>query len=157
MIELEELIPRARNALKRARNVAAESVSDTLISDSPKRSRSRIPVLSQDSFESDGFLIQIDEIEKNYTGARDEVHDFPQFDVPSFSLGVSQEEKKALPRGVVVVHTQPDSLAIAVQIINYGVEDIIMKCMTTSAQCISTLSLPGTSSCSLPAEFFVAI
>ncbi|KAJ8431994.1 hypothetical protein Cgig2_005923 [Carnegiea gigantea] len=94
MTELEELIPRGHRPLKRVRNVAAESVSDALISDRPKRSRSRTPILLQDSFESEGFLMQIDEIEKNYTGSRDKVHDFPQFDIPSFDLGVSQEEKE---------------------------------------------------------------
>ncbi|KAJ8420608.1 hypothetical protein Cgig2_023942 [Carnegiea gigantea] len=105
MIELEELIPGARNPLK---IVATESVSDALISDRPKGSRSRT-----------------------------------LFDVPSFRLGVSQEEKEVLPKGVVVVNSQPDSLAIVVQEINCDVEDIVMKCMTTSAQCISTSSLPG--------------
>ncbi|KAJ8420272.1 hypothetical protein Cgig2_014289 [Carnegiea gigantea] len=94
MTELEELIPGARSPLKRVRNVAVGSVSDALISDRPKGSRSRT---------------LIDEIEKNYTGSRAKVHDFPQFDVPSFSLGVSQEEKEVLLGGVVVVDSQPDS------------------------------------------------
>ncbi|KAJ8425615.1 hypothetical protein Cgig2_005294 [Carnegiea gigantea] len=118
MTELEELIPGARSPLKRVRNVAAESVSDALINDRSNRPRSRTLVLSQDSFESDGFPIQIYEIEKNYMGSRDKVHDFPQFDVPSFSLGVSQEEKQALPEGIVVVDSQPDDLAAAMQIPN---------------------------------------
>jgi len=89
MIELEELIPAARNPVKRLRNVASESVSDALISDRPKRLRSRTLVASQDSVESDGFLMKIDEIEKNYMGSRDKMHPFPQFNIPSFSLGVS--------------------------------------------------------------------
>ncbi|KAJ8441458.1 hypothetical protein Cgig2_008719 [Carnegiea gigantea] len=71
MIELEELIPGARNPVKVIRNVATESVSDVVTTDRPKRSRSRTPVLSQDLFESDGFLMQIDDIEKNYMGSRD--------------------------------------------------------------------------------------
>ncbi|KAJ8441460.1 hypothetical protein Cgig2_008721 [Carnegiea gigantea] len=108
MTELEELIPGARNPVKRIRNVATESVSDAVISDRPKRSRSRTPVLSQDLFESDGFLMQIDDIEKNYMGSRD----------------------------------KPNSLAAAVQVMNRDMEEIIMKCMTMSAQCISTPSLP---------------
>ncbi|KAJ8422524.1 hypothetical protein Cgig2_002553 [Carnegiea gigantea] len=52
-------------------------------------------------------------------------------------------DKEALPGGVVVVHSQPDSLAAVVQVINCGVEDIVVKCMTPSAQYINTPSLPG--------------
>ncbi|KAJ8422894.1 hypothetical protein Cgig2_025985 [Carnegiea gigantea] len=102
MTELEELIPEARSPVKRITNVAVESGSDALISDRPKRSKSRALVLSQDSFESDEFLMDIDEIEKR---------------APEISLGVSQEEKKVLPKGVLVVDSQPDSLA-AVQVMN---------------------------------------
>ncbi|KAJ8434371.1 hypothetical protein Cgig2_031617 [Carnegiea gigantea] len=143
MTELEELIPAARSPVKRLRNVVAESVSDALISDRPKRSRSRTSVPSQDSVESDGFLMQIDEIEKNYTGSQDKMHPFPQFGILSFSLGMSQEEKEVLPKGVLVVDSHPDSLAAAVQVMNCDMEDIVMECMTTSAQRINTPSLLG--------------
>jgi len=88
-------------------------------------------------------------------GSRDKVHDFLQFDVPSFSLEVSQEEKEAQPEGVFIVDSQPHSLEAAVQVINCDVEDIVTKYMTTSAQCTSIPSLPGTSSCSLPDKFIV--
>ncbi|KAJ8421086.1 LOW QUALITY PROTEIN: hypothetical protein Cgig2_010320 [Carnegiea gigantea] len=103
IIKLEELIPGARSSLKSIRKIAAESVSDALIRDTPKRSKSRTPVLLQDSYESEGFLMQIDAIEKHFAGSQDKVHDFPQFAIPSFNLGVSQEEKEPLPKGVVVV------------------------------------------------------
>ncbi|KAJ8425630.1 hypothetical protein Cgig2_024285 [Carnegiea gigantea] len=75
-------------------------------------------------------------------GYQDMVHDFPQFAIPSFSLGVSQDEKEALPKGVVV-DSLPDILAVAVQVINCDVEDVITRCVMTSAQCISTPLLPG--------------
>ncbi|KAJ8422306.1 hypothetical protein Cgig2_014531 [Carnegiea gigantea] len=38
---------------------------------------------------------------------------------------------------------KPDSLAAAVQVVNCDVEDVVARCMTTSAQCISTPLLPG--------------
>ena len=98
-----------------------DRVSDVIINDRPKRSGSRTPVLSKDSFESDGFLMQIDKIEKNYTGSRDKVHHFPQFDIPSFGLGVSQEEIEVMPKGVLVVDSQPDSLAATMQVMNSDV------------------------------------
>ena len=85
------------------------------------------------------------------------MHNFPQFAISSFSIGVSQEEKEALPKGVVVIDLQPDILASVVQVINCDVEDVVTRCMMTSAQCISTPLLPGTSSYSLTTEFFVAI
>ncbi|KAJ8425625.1 hypothetical protein Cgig2_024280 [Carnegiea gigantea] len=53
------------------------------------------------------------------------------------------KEKEALPEGVVIVDSQPDIIAVAVQIINYDVEDVVTRCVTTSAQCISTPLLPG--------------
>ncbi|KAJ8442718.1 LOW QUALITY PROTEIN: hypothetical protein Cgig2_011638 [Carnegiea gigantea] len=45
--ELEELIPGARNPLKRVRKVAAESVSDALVGDTPKRSKSKMSYSSK--------------------------------------------------------------------------------------------------------------
>ncbi|KAJ8432170.1 hypothetical protein Cgig2_029011 [Carnegiea gigantea] len=69
--ELEEFIPGARTPLKRISKVAAESVSDALIKDRPRRSESRTPVYSQDSCESEGCLMQIDAIEKHFVGSRD--------------------------------------------------------------------------------------
>ena len=62
-----------------------------------------------------------------------------------------------LPKGVLVVDSQPDSLAVTLQVMNRDMEEIVMKCMTTSAQCISMLSLPGTSAPSLPAELFFVV
>ena len=76
MTKLEELILGAHSPLKRVRNVAAESVSDALIRDMPKRSNSRMPVPSQDSYESEGFLMQINTIKKHFAGSRDKVDDF---------------------------------------------------------------------------------
>ncbi|KAJ8420504.1 hypothetical protein Cgig2_024709 [Carnegiea gigantea] len=135
--ELEEFIPGARSPLKRVRKADVESVSDALIRYLPKRSKSRMPILSQDSYESEGFLMQIDAIEKHLMRSRD------KFAIPSSSLGVSQEEKEPMFEGVVVVDSQPDSLAAVVQVINYDVEDVVTRCMTTLAQCISTPLLPG--------------
>ncbi|KAJ8436152.1 hypothetical protein Cgig2_029764 [Carnegiea gigantea] len=80
MIELEELIPGACSPLKKVRNVAAESVSDALIGGRLRRSRRKTSVLSQDSFESDGFLMQIDEIEKNHMSSRDKI---PNVETPT--------------------------------------------------------------------------
>ncbi|KAJ8424153.1 hypothetical protein Cgig2_001615 [Carnegiea gigantea] len=142
--ELEDLIPGARIPLKRVRNVATESMNDALTRDRPKTWKSRTPVLSQDSYESEGFLMQIDAIEKNF------------FAIPSFSLRVSQEEKESLPKGVVV-DSQLDILVVAAQVINCDVEDVVMRCMVTSAQCISTPLLLDTSSRSLASEFSVAL
>ncbi|KAJ8420427.1 hypothetical protein Cgig2_014306 [Carnegiea gigantea] len=124
MTELEELILGAHSPLKRVRKVANELVSDTLIRDRPKRSNSRTP-------KTQGLLIHIDTIEKHFMGSRD------KFTIPSFSLGVSQEEKKLLPEGVVVVDLHSDSLATAVQVINCDVEDVVTLCMTTSTQRIN--------------------
>ncbi|KAJ8426845.1 hypothetical protein Cgig2_010867 [Carnegiea gigantea] len=59
-------------------------------------------------------LKRIDAIEKQFAGSQDKVHDFLQFGIPSFSLRVSQEEKEALLKGIVV-DSKPDSLAAAVQ------------------------------------------
>ena len=84
MTKLEELIPAARSSVKRLRNAAAELVSDAFISDRPKTLRNGTPVPSLESIESDEFLMQIDEIEKNYMGSRDKMHPFPQFDISSF-------------------------------------------------------------------------
>ncbi|KAJ8427652.1 LOW QUALITY PROTEIN: hypothetical protein Cgig2_010665 [Carnegiea gigantea] len=97
--KLEELIPRARTPLKRIRKVAAKLTSDALISKRPNKSNSRILVLLQDSYESEGFLM---DIEKHFVGSR------ATFTPPSFSLGVSHEEKEALPKGVVIVDLEPD-------------------------------------------------
>ncbi|KAJ8420015.1 hypothetical protein Cgig2_020041 [Carnegiea gigantea] len=81
-----------------------KSVSDALIRDTRKRSKSRTPVLSQDSFESEGFLMQINVIPKHFGGSRD------KFAIPSFSVSVSQEKKESLPEGAVIIDSQPDSL-----------------------------------------------
>ncbi|KAJ8420849.1 hypothetical protein Cgig2_023138 [Carnegiea gigantea] len=115
--ELEELIPKARSPLKRVRKVAGESVSNAIIRDTSKRSKTRT---------------LINAIEKHFAGSRDKVHDFTLFAISNFSLGVSQEEKELLLEGVVVVDSQPDSLAGAVQVINYDLEDIVTRCVTTS-------------------------
>ncbi|KAJ8432174.1 hypothetical protein Cgig2_029015 [Carnegiea gigantea] len=98
--ELEEFIPGARSPLKRVRKVAVESVSDALIRDRLTRSEDRTP---------------IDAIEKHFMGSREMVHDFPQFVISSFILGVSQEEKEVLPVRIVVVDSQPDILVAIVQ------------------------------------------
>ncbi|KAJ8439006.1 hypothetical protein Cgig2_013002 [Carnegiea gigantea] len=102
-IQMKELIPGVCTLLKRVGKVAVESTTDALISDRPKKSKSGTPVVSQDSYELEGSLIKINSIEKHFVVSRDTVHDFSQFTPPSFSLGVSQEEKEALPKGVVIV------------------------------------------------------
>ncbi|KAJ8426238.1 hypothetical protein Cgig2_018523 [Carnegiea gigantea] len=130
--ELEELIPGGCSPLKRVRKVAMESVSDAHIRDTLKRSKSRTLVLLQDSYEFEGFLMQIDAIEKHFADSRD------KFTIPRLSLGVSQEEKESLLEGVIIVDSEPDSLVVAVQVINCEVEDVVTRCMMTSAQCIST-------------------
>jgi len=66
-------------------------MSDALIRDMPKKSKSRTHVLSQDSYESEGFLMETDAID--FMGSWDTVHDYPQFIPPTCSLKVSQEEK----------------------------------------------------------------
>ena len=101
--------------------------------------------------------MEINTAEKHFGGSGDMVHDFPQFAICDFSLGLSQEQKQALPEGVVIVDSQPDILVAAVQVINCDLEDVITRCMMTYAQCICTPLLPGTSSHTLAAEFFIDI
>ncbi|KAJ8424231.1 hypothetical protein Cgig2_007457 [Carnegiea gigantea] len=86
--ELEELLPSARAPLKMVRKVAMESISDALIGDMPKKSKSRAP---------------IDAIAKHFVCSRDTVRNFSQFTPPNFSLGISQGKKQALPKGVILV------------------------------------------------------
>ena len=69
---------------------------------------------------------------------------------------MSQEEKEPLLEGIVIVDSQSDSLAAALQVINFNVDDVVARCMMTSTQYISTPLLSGTSSRSLVAESFVA-
>ncbi|KAJ8421370.1 hypothetical protein Cgig2_025253 [Carnegiea gigantea] len=64
--KLKDLIPGARTTLKKVRKVPAESIGDALTRDKPWRSKSRTPVLLQDSYESEAFLMKIDAIEKNF-------------------------------------------------------------------------------------------
>ncbi|KAJ8430652.1 hypothetical protein Cgig2_000643 [Carnegiea gigantea] len=132
IIELEEFIPRARTPLKRVRKVAAESMSDALISDRTNKSRSRSPVLSQDSYESKGFFIEIDAIGKHFVGSQDTMHDFLKFTSPNLILRVSQNKKEALPKGVVILDSKADISPAKVQV------DILMRCMKNSTQCSST-------------------
>ncbi|KAJ8425624.1 LOW QUALITY PROTEIN: hypothetical protein Cgig2_018409 [Carnegiea gigantea] len=98
--ESEEFILRIHRPLKRVRKVAAESVSDALIRDTPKRSKSRMPVLLQGSYESEGFLMQIDTSEKH------------------FPWNVSREEIVAARRSCCV-DSQRNSLAAVVQPLKY--------------------------------------
>ncbi|KAJ8438218.1 hypothetical protein Cgig2_011580 [Carnegiea gigantea] len=71
MTKLEELFPSAHIPLKGVRKVAAESMSNALIRDTHKKSKSKTPVLLQDSYESKGFLMEIDVIRKHFVGSRD--------------------------------------------------------------------------------------
>ncbi|KAJ8423827.1 LOW QUALITY PROTEIN: hypothetical protein Cgig2_017390 [Carnegiea gigantea] len=59
--ELEELIPRACTPLKRVRKVTAISMSDALIRETPKKSKSKTRVLSQGSYESEGLRVSQEE------------------------------------------------------------------------------------------------
>ncbi|KAJ8423852.1 hypothetical protein Cgig2_024098 [Carnegiea gigantea] len=92
----------------------------------------------------EGFLMEIDAIEKHFVGSRDMVDDFPKFTPPSFTLGVSQEEKETLPEGVVIADSKPDILTVKVQVVNCDVRDILMRCTKSSTQCSSTPLPPGT-------------
>ena len=87
--ELEEFIPKAYNPLKKVRKIATESTSDALIDYRTYKSKSRSPIVSQGSYELEGFLMAIDAIEKHLMGSRDTVHDFLRFTPPSFTVRVS--------------------------------------------------------------------
>ncbi|KAJ8442142.1 hypothetical protein Cgig2_011332 [Carnegiea gigantea] len=63
MTELEKLLPGAHALLKSVRKVVAKSTNDALIRDTSKKPRSKTLVLSQDLYESKGFLMEIDAIE----------------------------------------------------------------------------------------------
>ncbi|KAJ8430357.1 hypothetical protein Cgig2_020427 [Carnegiea gigantea] len=52
------------------------------------------------------------------TPKKSKMYDLPQFTPPSFNLGVSQEEKQALPKGVVLVDLELDILTTEVQVLN---------------------------------------
>ena len=92
--------------------------------------------------------MQVNGILKHFTGSQDKVN---------FSIGVSQVEKEPLPEGVVIADSQPNSLAATVQVVNCDVKYLVMRCMTTSVQCINTPLMPGTSSRGLVAKYFVAL
>ncbi|KAJ8425495.1 hypothetical protein Cgig2_028513 [Carnegiea gigantea] len=70
VIELEKFLPRARVPLKSVRKVVTKSISDTVIRDMPKKSKSRTPVLSPDSCQAEGFLMEIDAIEKHFVSSQ---------------------------------------------------------------------------------------
>ena len=130
-----------------------ELMSNMLIQDVPKKSNSITILLSQYSYESEEFLtMEIDMIEKHFMGSQYTVHDFSHFKSPSFSLGVSQEKKQVLPKGVILVDLEPNISTLEVQVLNYDVEDVLTICVMSPAYCIST-PLLGTSSCSLMDDF----
>ena len=52
--------------------------------------------------------MEIDAIEKHFVRPRDMVHDYPKFTPPSFTLGVSQVEKEALSKKVVIIDSEPN-------------------------------------------------
>ncbi|KAJ8430873.1 hypothetical protein Cgig2_011336 [Carnegiea gigantea] len=145
IIKLEEFIHGARAPLKRVRKVAVQLTSDALIGDMTNKLKSRSWVVSQDSYESEGVLMEIDAIEKHFMGSQDTVHDFLKFTPPSFTPG----EKEALPKGVVIADSEPNILTEKVQV------DILIRCMKSSAQYSSTPLPPGTSSHSLMANFLL--
>ncbi|KAJ8424379.1 hypothetical protein Cgig2_033996 [Carnegiea gigantea] len=97
MIELEELLLGGHVPLKRVRKAVVELTSDALITDTTKKSKNRTPVLLQDSYESEGFIM------------------------------VSQEEKQALPKGVVLVNSKPNIPITEVQVLNFDVEVVLMR------------------------------
>ena len=80
-----------------------ESMSDAVIEDTPQKSKSRNPVLSQDSHESEGLLMKIDVIGNHFLDCQYTVCDLQQLIPPTFTLGVSQEMKQAMPKGLVLV------------------------------------------------------
>ena len=99
--------------------------------------------------------MEIDAIEKHFVGSRDSMHDLPKFTPPNFTHGVSQEEKEALPKGVVIVDSEPDIPKAKVEVLNCDVEDILIRGMKSSAQSNTTPLPPGASSRILVANFLL--
>ncbi|KAJ8423262.1 hypothetical protein Cgig2_014408 [Carnegiea gigantea] len=93
---------------------SCESRSDAIIRDVPKKSKSRIPILSLDFYKSEGFLMEMDANEKRF------------FTPPSFSHGFSQEGNRALPSRVVLVDSKPDILTTEVQVLNRDMQDVLI-------------------------------
>ncbi|KAJ8449206.1 hypothetical protein Cgig2_021670 [Carnegiea gigantea] len=133
MTNLEELLPSTRTPPKRVRNVAVESMSDALIRDTPKKSKVE-----------PGF--------SRKTSSRGMVCDFPQFTPPNFNFRVSQEDKQALPKRVVLLDSEPDILTTELQVLNCGVDNVLTRGIISSAHCISTPLPLVTSSHSLVAK-----
>ncbi|KAJ8422132.1 hypothetical protein Cgig2_024219 [Carnegiea gigantea] len=50
-----------------------------------------------------------------------------KFTPPNFSLGVSQEATEALPKGVVLVDSEPDVLITEAQVLNCDMEDVLTR------------------------------
>ncbi|KAJ8431502.1 hypothetical protein Cgig2_003251 [Carnegiea gigantea] len=105
MIELEEFLLGTHVPLKRVRNPAVKLTSDALFKERPKKLR----VETRYSHKI-WFLMEIDVIKKHFMSSRDTLRDFPRFTPPSFRLGVSQQAKWALPKGVILVDSEPNIL-----------------------------------------------
>ncbi|KAJ8421667.1 hypothetical protein Cgig2_007972 [Carnegiea gigantea] len=116
--KVKELLPKARTPLKKVRKVAAELMSNVLIRDMPKTSKSTVLVLSQDSYESKG-LTRLRRISWAL----------------EFHPWVSQEDKQALPKGVVLLDSEPNIPIPEMHVLNYDVQDVRMRCMMSSAHC----------------------
>ncbi|KAJ8445868.1 hypothetical protein Cgig2_000180 [Carnegiea gigantea] len=76
--ELEKLVPEAHASLKRRQ----------------RKSKITKSVLSLNPYESEDFLLAVEAIEKQFLTAQKSKHHFPQFTLPSFSLGLSQAENE---------------------------------------------------------------
>ncbi|KAJ8421008.1 hypothetical protein Cgig2_028062 [Carnegiea gigantea] len=131
--QIAELHPSTHASLKRIRKVVGKSMSDALIRDAAKKSKSRILVLLQDLYESEWFLMELDMIEKHFMGSRD----------------------VALPNGVVCFDSEPDIPTEKLQVLNCDVEDVLIRGITSSTHYISTPLPPGTFSYSLIAKFLI--
>ncbi|KAJ8435775.1 hypothetical protein Cgig2_019194 [Carnegiea gigantea] len=100
----------ASTSLKRVRKTTAELTSDALIRVMPKKSKSRTPILSQDLYESEGLLMEIDVIEKHF----------------------------ALPKGVVLVDSEPNIVAVEVQVVNHDMKNVLTRGIMSSTHYINT-------------------
>ncbi|KAJ8427847.1 LOW QUALITY PROTEIN: hypothetical protein Cgig2_008291 [Carnegiea gigantea] len=109
MTELEKLLPNSHALLKRARTTAIQTTSDALFAHITLlgNSKSTTPVLSPDSYEPKGFLLEVEAIKKQFLSAQKSKHDFPQFTLPSFSLCITQEENQPITTKIFIHEPEP--------------------------------------------------
>jgi len=79
MMELEKLVPEAHVSLRRVRTIVVQTKTNALFAEITLsgKSRSTTPVLSPDSYESKGFLLAVEAIEKKFLSAQKSKRDFP--------------------------------------------------------------------------------